>query len=181
MQTDLLETRIETDRLLLVPISPDYLWNVYQEFTEKVTTFMYPRPAADIGETSLFITSSLDGLKKGTNLQTVILKKDTSEFLGCAGLHELQSQNPELGIWIKESAHGNHYGFEAIEGLKNWAEEHLQYKALLYPVDERNTPSKLIPERLGGRITHSRKVENMSGRTLHIVFYEIDNPKLSDR
>lgn len=50
--------------------------------------------------------SSLNSLEKGNDLQMVILKKQLNEFIGCAGLHQIGAKDPELGIWIKKSAHG---------------------------------------------------------------------------
>ncbi len=42
----------------------------------------------------------------------VILDRETGRFLGCAGLHELEAARPELGVWLKKSAHGNGFGRE---------------------------------------------------------------------
>ena len=55
-----------------------------------------------IEETYEFIRSSIEGLKNGSNLQLIILKKPSNEFIGCAGLHRINTKNPELGIWTKK-------------------------------------------------------------------------------
>ena len=67
---------------------------------------MYPRSAKDISENESFISDSVVGLKNRDNLQLVILKKDSQEFLGCAGLHNINRKAPEIGIWLKKSAQG---------------------------------------------------------------------------
>lgn len=169
---NLLNVKIFTPRLLLKPISMDYKEVIFSEFTEEITTYMYPRPAENITDTETFIQQSLEGLKKGTNLEIVILAKDSQEFLGCAGIHNLNKE-PALGIWLKKSAHGNRYGLEAITALKEWADKNLDYEYLIYPVDKRNIASRKIPESLGGKIVKEYEKLNLSGNILQIVEYWI--------
>ncbi len=64
----------------------------------------------------------------------------------------IKRKHPELGIWLKQAAHGHKYGLEAITAIKNWAIENLDYEYLLYPVDRVNIASTKILERLGGKI-----------------------------
>lgn len=169
---NLLNVEISTPRLLLKPISRDYKEVIFSEFTEEITTYTYPRPAENITDTETFIQQSLEGLKKGTNLEIVILAKDSQEFLGCAGIHNLNKE-PALGIWLKKSAHGNRYGLEAITALKEWADKNLDYEYLIYPVDKRNIASRKIPESLGGKIVKEYEKLNLSGNILQIVEYWI--------
>jgi RimJ/RimL family protein N-acetyltransferase len=170
---DLLNEKIETGRLLMVPITGTWREDIFREFTSDITTWMYPAPAADISETDQFIASSIETLAAGTNFQVVILKRSTGEFLGCSGLHKLDTPNPELGIWIKKSAHGQGYGREAIAGLVNWAGKNLTCDHLVYPVDRRNTPSRKIPESLGGIMKREFKAKGMSGNALDLIEYWI--------
>jgi len=164
---------IETKRLLLVPISLDFDKEIFKEFTSEITLFMFPKTAEKIEETQEFINSALGKIQKGEELQMVVLKKDTREFLGCAGLHHIDTPTPELGIWIKKSAHGNGYGREAVADLKKWADDNLKYDYLLYPVDKNNISSRKIAESLGGVIEREVDKENMSGNILHKVEYRI--------
>lgn len=103
---ELLNVEIVTNRLSLKPISMNYKEDIFLEFTEEIATYMYPRSAKDISETESFISDSVVGLKNRDNLQLVILKKDSQEFLGCAGLHNIDRKAPEIGIWLKKSAQG---------------------------------------------------------------------------
>ena len=115
---ELLNVEIVTNRLSLKPISMNYKEDIFLEFTEEIATYMYPRSAKDSSETESFINDSVVGLKNRENLQLVILKKDSQEFLGCAGLHNINRKVPEIGIWLKQSAHGNGYGLETVIALK---------------------------------------------------------------
>ncbi|MGH2414924.1 MAG: GNAT family N-acetyltransferase, partial [Microcystaceae cyanobacterium] len=147
-----IKVKIFTNQLLLISVLQKYKEDIFREFTKEITTYMYPRPPQDMTETEEFINDSLCEMQTGTHLIMVILKKDSQEFLGCTGIHEIHSKNPVLGIWIKKSAHGQGYGLEAITALKNWADENLDYEYLIYDVDKENIPSRRIPEKLGGQI-----------------------------
>jgi RimJ/RimL family protein N-acetyltransferase len=171
---NLLDVEISTSRLLLKPISMEYKEAIFSEFTEEITSYTYPQPAKTIAETETFIQESLQGLQAGTNLQLVILLKQTQEFLGCAGLHNLDKQ-PELGIWLKKLAHGNRYGREAIAGIKQWAVKNINCDYLTYPVDKQNIASRKIPESLGGTIVRVNDKQNLAGNTLHLLEYQIPN------
>ncbi|WGV28779.1 GNAT family N-acetyltransferase [Halotia branconii CENA392] len=126
-----------------------------------------------MSETELFINESLLEMQNGDNLIVVILRKDSQEFLGCSGIHELNSKCPAAGIWLKKSAHGYGYGVEAIAALKKWADDNLDYEYLIYPVDRANIPSRKIPERLGGQIFREYEQINLSSNILHLVEYRI--------
>jgi [ribosomal protein S5]-alanine N-acetyltransferase len=164
---------IESDRLKIIPTSEKYAEEIFKEFTEEITTFMHPAPPKAIEETFEFIKTSIEKIKKGEELPVVILNKTTSEFLGHGGIHKLNTDIIEFGIWIKKGAHGHKYGREAVTALANWAKKNLRYKYIKYPVDRRNVPSRKIAESLGGVIEAEYKEKNMSGRILDKVEYRI--------
>jgi [ribosomal protein S5]-alanine N-acetyltransferase len=164
---------IKTNRLVLVPISLEYAPDIFREFSQEITTFMYPKPAENIEETNIFINSSIEKNNLGEQLQMVILKGDTKKFIGCAGLHKMKTKTPELGIWIKKSAQGFKFGQEAIAALENWAQNNLNFDYLIYPVDKINIASRKIPESLGGIQGKEFKQINQSGVELDEIEYRI--------
>jgi RimJ/RimL family protein N-acetyltransferase len=170
---NLLDTKIETNRLLLVPINLSYAGDIFRNFTAEITLYMYPKPAKQIDETLEFINSSLKGLANGTNLQLVIIGKVAKEFIGCAGLHDVGQIDPELGIWTKKASHGNGYGLEAITAMIAWARSNIQFEYLKYPVDKRNYPSRRIAEFNGGVMKKEYRKVNQSGFELDEVEYWI--------
>ena len=141
---NLFNVEIETKRLVLKPVSLEYKDMIFSEFTDDTTKFMFPSTPKQIEETEKFIQESRDKMKKRTDLSVSIFNKETNEFLGGGGIHNLNTKTPELGIWIKKSAHGNKYGREAVAGLKDWADKNLDYEYLLYPVVKENIASKKI-------------------------------------
>jgi [ribosomal protein S5]-alanine N-acetyltransferase len=168
---------IETKNLCLKGITLDYKDNIFREFTTEITTHMFPKSAERIEETIEFIEISIKENKDGSNFQIVILDKKSKDFLGCGGLHHIDRKTPELGIWIKKSAHGHGYGKEAMIALKEWADKNLDYEYILYPVVEENYPSRRIPEFLDGKVAREYDKINMSGKNLHLLEYRIYPPK----
>ena len=165
---------ISSGRILLRPISERDTWQVFENFTADVARFMVPQPPECVQDTIQFIRHAVAGMERGENLQLVIVDKTSGEFLGCCGLHGHGTpRTPELGIWLKVAAHGNGYGQEAIAALVSWAERHLVYDYLVYPVDRENHPSRKIPQALGGEIFGEMICRRQDGGRLDVVIYRI--------
>lgn len=174
---DLTRVSVETARLRLRPVEPGDAPQVFRHFTPAVTRYMWPRSPQQIGESQAFIDRARAGAERGDNLVVAILRRDGGEFLGCCGVHGGDNgRTPELGIWIKEAAHGHGYGKEAVLAMKQWADEHLLYDYLIYPVDRRNRPSRRIPEAMGGEVFETKLATAQDGRTLDEVVYRIWPP-----
>ena len=171
---DLTDLHIEGERILLVSISPKYAQNIFLEFDSTITRYMMPKPADAIEETYTFIADAVAGMSKQEDLVLVILNAHTKEFLGCCGFHGRNACNtPELGIWLKKSAHGHKYGREAITTLCNWAVNNIKFDYAIYPVDEANIASRKIPEALGGVVFATDTVIAMTGNQLNEVIYKL--------
>ena len=82
----------------------------------------------------------------------VIRRRDGNECLGVAALEHADRPAPEIGLWLKESAHGQGYGREVVEALIVWASQALGRKGFIYPVAEQNTASRRIAEGLRGEV-----------------------------
>lgn len=133
---------------------------------------IFEATAERLEDTLGFIKDSLKATEAGVNLQLTISSKATSEFLGCCG-HE-SVRTPELGVWIKQQAHGHGYGREAVLALVSWAIETLEVSGFVYPVDRRNAASREIPEVLGGEVTSTVMTTGQAGNRLELVTYRID-------
>ena len=170
---NLLDTIIETDRLILKPMTLDFSEDIFKEFTSEITKYMYPKSAIDVEETFEFIKNSIEKLKKGIDLQMVIINKKQNEFIGCIGIHNLNTLEPELGIWTKKSSHKNGFGLEAMTGLIEWAHKNIKFNYLIYPVDKRNIASRRLPEKNNGKIMKEKKMIGMAGNELDEYVYWI--------
>ena len=169
----LIEVEIFTPRLKISPINQKYASIIFSSFTKDIVKYMYPRSPDKIEETIEFIKTSLAGIENGSNLQMVILNKDNDNFIGCLGLHDINTRTPEIGIWIRKEYHGYNYGKEAVRYLVFWVAANLEFSYLRYPVDRRNVPSRRIPESLGGIIEKEFKSISQSGFELDEVEYRI--------
>ena len=170
---DLRSARIKTERLCLVPISLEYQQDIFQSFTDRVAQYTWPQPTGNIADTAMFISGSLDSMGRGEELQFVVVSKNGGDFIGCAGLHHL-STRPEPGLWLRESAWNNGFGFEIVSALKQWADEHIEYEYLYYPVHKENVPSRRIPEKLGGILEEEEFIsQNARGEDHVMVAYRI--------
>lgn len=82
------------------------------------------------------------------------------EFVGVAGLHGLTGDSAEAGIWLKEAAQGRGFGYEAVQGLLDWATQAMGFDEFQWPVARDNLRSRSLAEKLGGTIVgefHSAK------------------------
>ncbi|GAA4451568.1 hypothetical protein GCM10023189_13580 [Nibrella saemangeumensis] len=170
---DLNNLVLETARMHLKAIQLSYTDDIFREFTPEIARYMYPRPATIRTETEAFILAAMQENTERTSLTVVLTDKATGAFLGCAGLHKIDTSEPEFGIWLRRSAHGFGLGREAIYALKEWAVEHLLYDQLIYPADERNVSSLKIPESMGGKIARRYESQSGLGMALRIVEYVI--------
>ncbi len=170
---DIMNALITTDRLILRPIEESDAEAAFQSLNTAVTRYMYPQPATEVSKTRSWIVHSIKQMKEGSNVQMVVLDRESKDFLGCAGLHNIHTETPEFGIWLKMDAHGHGYGREAIHALHQWALQNLEYDYIKYPVDRRNIASRKIPESLGGVIEKEYESPNAVGKMLDIVEYWI--------
>jgi RimJ/RimL family protein N-acetyltransferase len=157
----------------MVPVSPVYREDIFREFTDEITVFMAPPTPKDISETDAFIKKARQEMQEGIDATFVITKKDTGEFIGCCGVHKVNTPTPEFGIWTKKSSHGNKYGREAMEAAKKWADEHLQYDYIRYPVAKENTASRKVAESLGGVVARELTGKTGRGTLMEQVEYHI--------
>ena len=71
-------------------------------------------------------------------------------------VEDTDTASPELGLWLKESAHGQGFGSEVVAALAEWAHKNLGKESFLYPVAVQNTASRRIAEGLHGEIIGTR-------------------------
>lgn len=167
-----LPEKIETERLTIYPMSPKFTDDIFNNFTHEITKFMFPATPKDISETESFVRDAMSKNEAGKDFQVFYTNKN-GEFIGCGGLHHIDTDTPEFGVWVKRSAHGNKYGREAISALKEWADANLKYKYLKYPVDKNNIASRKIPESMNGVIEDSYLYKTASGETLNCIEFRI--------
>jgi RimJ/RimL family protein N-acetyltransferase len=149
---DLQEVALTSERLSLRSLKPDDAAEIFASITAALTRFMTWSPAPTLGAFEATWRDWLARMAAGTDLSLVIRLAASGEFLGMASLHGIGSDDPEPGIWIKETAQGLGYGREAVAALIGWAAHELGIDSFIYPVMAANARSCRLAERLGGTI-----------------------------
>ena len=161
---------IQSQRLLLRPFATTDADDVFNCITPPITRFMPWEPPPSLSEYKAQRHVMIPGEDK-TIITFVIRRRDTGECLGLTSLGGIDSVSPELGIWLKEAAHGCGYGREAIAIVAEWASKNLGKESFIYPVAVENLASRRIAEKLGGKIVGER-----TNPKYHSVVYEIPAP-----
>jgi RimJ/RimL family protein N-acetyltransferase len=102
----------------------------------------------------------------------VIRRLDNGECLGMASLEDADSVSPELGLWLKQSAHGQGFGREVVAALVDWGHATLGKGGFIYPVAVQNTASRRIAEKLHGEIIGNRTNPKYESVVYRIPFRE---------
>ena len=82
------------------------------------------------------------------------------------------SVSPELGLWLKESAHGQGFGREVVAALVKWGHATLGKGSFIYPVAIQNVASRRIAENLHGEIIGNRANPKYDSVVYRIPFCE---------
>jgi RimJ/RimL family protein N-acetyltransferase len=102
----------------------------------------------------------------------VIRRLENRECLGMASLEDADSVSPQLGLWLKESVHGQGFGREVVAALVEWGHATLGKTSFIYPVAVQNTASRRIAEKLHGEIIGNRTNPKYDSVVYKIPFYE---------
>ena len=85
----------------------------------------------------------------------------------------ITEKTPELGLWLKSSAQGKGYGYEALRGLVDYLNATGKYQYYVYEVDVRNAASIHLVEKFRHEKCGCEKVTTESGKTLNLRTYHI--------
>lgn len=170
---DLRSIALTTSRLSVRSFTAADAADSFAAATPPLTRFMPWDPSPSLSAFAEVWRTWLPKMAAGTDLALVVRLRSTREFLGMAGLHCIDSGQPEIGIWIKEAAHGLGYGCEAVAAIIAWASERIGVAGFIYPVAVANAGSRRLAERLGGALVGTRELRKPSGVMLEAVVYRI--------
>jgi RimJ/RimL family protein N-acetyltransferase len=145
---------IQSARLQLSPFQMSDAEDVFACITPAITRFMRWEPP-----TWSEYLARCEERQRNPNpnaFSFVIRRRDTNECLGMTALEEGDSDSPEIGLWLKESAHGQGFGREVVTALIAWAHQTLGKESFIYPVAVQNIASRRIAEKLHGEIIGNR-------------------------
>lgn len=84
------------------------------------------------------------------NLRLLVFLKDSGQFIASSSLHSIdwEVRKFEIGYWIDTRYSGKGYMTEAVQGISDFAFNHLSANRVEIRCDTKNIKSKMIPERL---------------------------------
>lgn len=145
---------IPTPRLQLSQFQMKDAQEVFGCITPAVAKFM-PWEPPSWGEYVMRCEKRVQAPEAG-KFSFVIRRLDNGECLGMASLEDADSVSPEIGLWLRETAHGQGFGKEVVAALVQWGHVTLGKGTFIYPVAVQNTASRRIAETLHGEIIGSR-------------------------
>ena len=163
---------LDTERLSIRPFNQSFLADYYREFTDEITKYQYPDRFPDIETADNVLSCFVRDMEQGEMLELVILAKD-GEFLGSMEVFGLSGEVPEVGLWLKCSAHGAGYGYEAFKGLLDSLNGTGKYQYYIYEADVRNAPSIRLIEKFHVEKGGCEDVTTGSGKKLTLQTYHV--------
>ena len=118
------------------------------------------------------MSNFVKAMEHGDMLELVILTHD-GEFLGSMEAFDISGKTPVLGLWLKSSAHGKGYGYEALKGLVDHMNATGRYLYYIYNVDIRNAASIHLAEKFNYKKGETETTTTESGKVLHTQTYYI--------
>ncbi|MBC7498021.1 GNAT family N-acetyltransferase [Candidatus Gracilibacteria bacterium] len=166
---DLTQSKIETDRCVLVPFSTDGRVDIreLQEEFCKANKDLWVGPfLPSYEEEIIWLTGVEKDIANRELFENFILDKNTGSFIGCIGVNRPEEHRMNIGLWIRESEQGKGYGTEVYVAMLDWAREHTIYGHLKHSLTPENIGSRKLAERFGG-ILQVEKTE--SGHNIYHI------------
>src|ERR1700739_4307061 len=107
---------IHSPRLLLSQFQITDAEKVFACVSPSIARFMRWEPPS----WSEYIARCEERLRAPERFSFVIRRRDSKECLGMTAVEACDTESPELGLWIKESAHGQGFGREAVAAVAEW-------------------------------------------------------------
>lgn len=163
---------LKTERLHIMPFNDLYLKPYFEEFTNEITKYQYPDSFSNIETANEVISEFVSNMEQGNMLEMVLLAQD-GEFLGSIEVFGLKEETPEVGLWLKKSAQGAGFGYEALRRMIEYLNSTKKYQYYIYEADIRNTPSIRLAEKFEFEKGEYEEIETGSGKMLKLQCYHI--------
>ena len=145
-------TVLETDRLLLSPLSYDDCEFIFELVNEpSFKRFVGDKKVASADDARRYLRDGpIDNYERyGYGLYLVTLK-DSGERVGICGLlRRQQFEDPDLGFAFLERFHNSGYASESTKAVLAWAFDTLKFSRVIAIADRQNAPSVRILDKLG--------------------------------
>ncbi|MCC5802307.1 GNAT family N-acetyltransferase [Rossellomorea vietnamensis] len=161
-------TMIETERLVLRMPQPGDGRAVNAAIKASLTELQpwlgFARSNPSVEETETNTREANAKFITRESLRYLIFLKDTDEFVGSTGFHNIDwsVRKFEIGYWIDTRMSGNGYMAEAVGKLTELALNELNGKRVEIRCESTNDKSRAVPERLGYELEGILRNEDLS-------------------
>lgn len=145
---------IRTNRLLLVPLGPQYLVSAHQYSSDiENTKYMVYLPDTDISETESFLNRVHDEWQKPAPMVYEFAILLEQEHIGAVGI-DINEDNTEgeLGWIINKNHWGKGYAVEAARELLDFVVRERNIRKFIAHCDSENIGSYRVMEKLGMKL-----------------------------
>lgn len=142
-ETDLEQIIIETLRCRIEPFHLEWIdfIDLTNAFVQANENFYVSEHHPNVDQERDFIASTIENRKNSKAFECFIKDKKSSELIGSVGISDLDTPEPNLGLWIRKEYHGRWYGTEAYAAMLEWIREETNFSFFKHTVDQRNTAS----------------------------------------
>jgi RimJ/RimL family protein N-acetyltransferase len=171
-----IETSLETERLMLRMPQPGdgkVVNEAIQTSIDELRPWLgFARVTPTPEETEINTREAHIKFLKRESLRFLVFLKETNEFVGSTGFHNIHWDVPklEIGYWMATGHSGHGYMTEAVQKLTQYAHQSLGCRRVEIQCDRENARSRAIPERLGYLLEGTLKHDDLS----------IDGKKITD-
>lgn len=148
---NLSDVTLSSNRLRLTAFAPSDAQDSHAVQTATLTKYMSWDPEPSLEAFAKVWQAWRPEAEAGSAVRLAIRLKTTGEYVGTIGLHDIDTSEPEIGLWIKEARHGQGLGGEAVATVLAYA-LNLGKASVIYEVDAANLASSRLAEKLGGRV-----------------------------
>lgn len=156
---------IQTKRLLLVPLGPQYLVSTHKYASDLDNTkYMVHLPNTDIHETEKFLARvQVEWEKRNPAFYEFAILLN-NEHIGAVSIYiDYDNMEGELGWILSKQYWGNGYAVEAAREIINVSVRELNIRKFIAHCDSENISSYRVMEKLGMKLcskTHGRRNKN---------------------
>ena len=162
------EIEIPTARTILRSFRPEDASEVFTCISPEITRFTaWEAPTSEEAFAEVW-QNWLPAMEDGSELTLVPRSRDDRRCLGILGVHAINSETPELGIWLRRDVHGKRFGHELIGAVARWVSKTQPVRYFEYPVAEENVASRRIAEAYGGEVKERRQKPKYACVVYHI-------------
>jgi [ribosomal protein S5]-alanine N-acetyltransferase len=163
---------METGRLKLHPCQMDDLQIIHQLWmNDHVRHFLFDDRIISLDEARKFVERSLTSFRENGYGLWLVYLRGNDQLIGFAGLLGLGEAEPDLIYGIHPDHIGKGYGTEAAKVVLNYGLRELRIPKVRAGVDEPNTISARVLEKLGMKQVGGKTVEGHP-----VLYYEITKP-----